>query len=83
MEKTAFFLGYGHFSACIKKSADDAEGILHQRFVDILSHGKYSIYEPVEMGEQTREYFLTILRGFVDRHPFNPELVRILPEPKA
>ena len=83
MEKTAFFLGYGHFSASIKKSADDAEGILHQRFVDILSHGKYSIYEPVEMGEQTREYFLTILRGFVDRHPFNPELVRILPEPKA
>lgn len=75
LEKTAFFHGYGHFASCIKKDANDAEGILHQRFVDILSHGKYSMYEPVEMQEQTRDYFRTILRGFVDRHPFNPALL--------
>lgn len=75
LEKTAFFHGYGHFASCIKKDANDAEGILHQRFVDILSHGKYSMYEPVEMQEQTREYFRTILRGFVERHPFNPALI--------
>lgn len=74
LEKTAFFHGYGHFGNCIKKSADDAEGILHQRFVDILSHGKYSMYEPVEMQEQTRDYFRAILRGFVERFPFNPAL---------
>ena len=55
-------------------------GILHQRFVDLLSHGKYSMYEPTEMGDDTNEYFLTILRGFVERHPFNREL---LPEPAA
>ncbi|HEY9286218.1 MAG TPA: anticodon nuclease [Pyrinomonadaceae bacterium] len=82
LEKTAFFLGYGHFGSCLKKDANDSEGILHQRFVDILSHGKYSMYEPTEMGEQTREYFLTILKGFVDRHPFNPDLVKDLPETK-
>lgn len=80
LEKTALFLGHRHFSACIKKAADDADGILHQRFVDLLSHGKYSMYEPSEMGDETREYFLTILRGFVERHPFNRELV---PEPAA
>ncbi|MBI1890211.1 MAG: AAA family ATPase [Burkholderiales bacterium] len=74
LEKTAFFHGYGHFASCIKKDANDAEGILHQRFVDILSHGKYSMYEPVEMQEQTREYFQMILRGFVERHNFNPAL---------
>jgi wobble nucleotide-excising tRNase len=74
LEKTAFFHGYTHFSSCIKKDADDADGILHQRFVDILSHGKYSMYEPVEMQEQTREYFRAILQGFVERHPFNPKL---------
>jgi wobble nucleotide-excising tRNase len=79
LEKTAFFHGYGHFASCIKRDADDAEGILHQRFVDILSHGKYSMYEPVEMQDQTRDYFRTILRGFVERHPFNPAL---LPEDK-
>lgn len=78
LEKTALFLGHRHFSACIKEVADDADGILHQRFVDLLSHGKYSMYEPAEMGDDTKDYFLTILRGFVDRHPFNRELV---PEP--
>jgi hypothetical protein len=74
LEKTAFFHGYGHFASCIKKDANDAEGILHQRFVDILSHGKYSMFEPVEMQEQTRDCFRAILRGFLERHPFNPAL---------
>lgn len=74
VEKTAFFHGYGHFSSCIKKDANDAEGILHQRFVDILSHGKYSMYEPVEMQEQTRDYFREILRGFVESYHFNQAL---------
>src|SRR5690606_22114580 len=83
VEKTSLFLGYRHFSSCIKKDANDAEGILHQRFVDILSHGKYSMYEPREMGEQTLEYFRAILKGFLDRHPFNPELVKDFPEPKT
>jgi hypothetical protein len=77
LEKTAFFHGYGHFASCIKKDKDDAEGIVHQRFVDILSHGKYSMYEPVEMGEQTKEYFRTILQGFIESFPFNPELLSI------
>ena len=75
LEKTAFFHGYAHFSSCLKKDANDAEGILRQRFVDILSHGKYSMYEPVEMQEQTRDYFREILKGFVERHPFNPALL--------
>ena len=78
LEKTALFLGHRHFSKCLKKAADDADSILHQRFVDLLSHGKYSMYEPTEMGDETKEYFFTILKGFVDQHPFNREL---LPEP--
>ena len=80
LEKTALFLGHRHFSECIKKAADDADGILHQRFVDLLSHGKYSMYEPTEMSDDTKEYFLTILRGFVEHHPFNRKL---LPDPAA
>lgn len=78
LEKTALFLGYTHFSKCIKLADGDADGILHQRFVDLLSHGKYSMYEPAEMGDDTKDYFLTILKAFVERHPFNREL---LPEP--
>jgi hypothetical protein len=74
LEKTAVFHGYGHFSACIKKSQNDADGILHQRFIDLLSHGKYSLYEPKEMGDETRDYFRTILYGFLERYPFNLDL---------
>lgn len=80
LEKTAVFHGYGHFSACIKKDSKDADGILHQRFIDLLSHGKYSLYEPTEMGEQTRDYFRTILYGFIKDYPFNPAL---FPSPPA
>jgi hypothetical protein len=74
MEKTALFLGYTHFSACIQKDSGDTDGLLHQRFVDLLSHGKYSLFEPVDMGEETKRYFRQILRDFLDRYPYNSKL---------
>lgn len=74
LEKTALFLGYTHFSACIKTGANDADGALHQRFVDLLSHGKYSLYEPEAMGEETKQYFRTIVRQFLERYPYNRAL---------
>lgn len=77
LEKAAAFHGYGHFSSCIKIAPDDAEGILYQRFVDILSHGKYSLYEPAEMGEETKKYFQKILYEFIDRYSFNPEIFHV------
>jgi hypothetical protein len=80
LEKTAVFHGYGHFSSCIKKDANDADGILHQRFVDLLSHGKYSLYEPQEMGDETKGYFQKILNEFLARYPFNPALFPSKPE---
>lgn len=74
LEKTALFHGYTHFGACIKKDAGDADGALHQRFVDLLSHGKYSLYEPVEMGDETKKIFRKIVREFLDRYPYNKAL---------
>ena len=74
MEKTALFLGYTHFSACITKDSTDSDGLLHQRFVDLLSHGKYSLYEPVEMGVETKQYFRRIIRDFLNRYPYNKTL---------
>jgi hypothetical protein len=71
---------YGHFSSCIKKDANDADGILHQRFIDLLSHGKYSLYEPQEMGDETKDYFQKILYEFLARYPFNPALFPSTPE---
>jgi energy-coupling factor transporter ATP-binding protein EcfA2 len=80
LEKTAVFHGYGHFSSCIKKDPNDADGILYQRFVDLLSHGKYSLYEPQEMGDETKSYFHKILNEFLVRYPFNPALFPSKPE---
>ncbi|MCC8361608.1 AAA family ATPase [Lysobacter sp. A6] len=74
LEKTALFHGYTHFGACIKKDPGDADGVLHQRFVDLLSHGKYSLYEPVEMGDETKRFFRKIVRDFLDRYPYNKAL---------
>jgi hypothetical protein len=74
LEKTALFHGYGHFANCIKRDPTDADGILHQRFVDLLSHGKYSLYEPQDMGEETKGYFRKILREFLSRYQFNPAI---------
>lgn len=74
LEKTALFHGYAHFGACIKKDTEDADGILHQRFVDLLSHGKYSLYEPIEMGDETKKFFRRIVREFLERYPYNKAL---------
>lgn len=72
LEKTASFHGYRHFSACIKRDADDADGILHTRLINILSHGNYSLYEPQEMLDENKRYFRKILHEFINRYPFNP-----------
>jgi hypothetical protein len=80
LEKTALFHGHEHFSACIKLDQNDADGILHQRFVDLLSHGKYSMFEPSEMGNETKDYFRTILSKFLKCYPFNPALFPEQPE---
>lgn len=74
LEKTASFHGYPNFSACIKQEADDEDGVLHTRLINILSHGNYSLYEPQEMLEENKNYFRKILHDFITRYPFNPAL---------
>lgn len=74
LEKTASFHGYKHFSVCIKQREDDPDGILHTRLINILSHGKYSLFEPQQMLEENKEYFRKILHDFLKRYPFNSAL---------
>jgi AAA domain len=74
LERTASFHGFKNFSACIKKSEDDPDEILHSRLINILSHGNYSLYEPMEMLDDNKVYFKKILRDFMNRYTFNPEL---------
>ncbi len=77
LEKTATFHGFSNFSNCIKKEEDDEEGIVFARIINILSHGNYSLYDPVEMLPENKEYFKKIFNQFMENYKFNPE---ILPE---
>jgi len=74
LEKTATFHGFSGFSECIKKQEDDPEGVVHTRIVNILSHGSYSLFEPVIMIDENKEYFKRVLKDFMNNYKFNPKL---------
>ncbi len=72
LEKTATFFGFNDFSACIHGVDDE---VLFARALNLLSHGKYSAYEPKEMGEDTKQLFQNILSAFLNRYQFDlPEM---------
>jgi wobble nucleotide-excising tRNase len=72
LEKTATFFGFEDFSACIEGIDDE---ILYARALNLLSHGKYSVYEPREMVGDTKELFRKIFDNFLARYRFNlPDL---------
>ncbi len=73
LEKTASFFGHGDFRVCLAGLQDET---LYNRALNLLSHGKYAIYEPVEMVDDNKELFRRILKDVLDRFPFAlPELV--------
>jgi wobble nucleotide-excising tRNase len=74
LEKTAAFHGFKNFSACITQQANDPDGIVHARLINVLSHGNYSLFEPQEMLEENKAYFRTILNDFMENYRFNEEL---------
>jgi wobble nucleotide-excising tRNase len=74
LEKTAAFHGFDKFSDCIKLEQDDADKIIHARRINILSHGNYSIFEPIEMQDENKEHFKKILESFIETYQFNDEL---------
>lgn len=71
LEKTATFFGRDDFSACIH-GLDDAD--LFARALNLLSHGKYDIYQPAEMVDDNKRLFREILNAFLERYEF------VLPE---
>jgi hypothetical protein len=74
MEKTACFHGYRGFAECIQPGEDDPDRAMYKRVVDIMSHGNYSLYEPVEMMDENKEIFRKLLGDFRENFPFNPKL---------
>ena len=75
MEKTSSFHGYGNFADCIQSDEpDDPDKTLYARVVNIMSHGNYSLYEPVPMMEENKAIFRKVLSDFRKNFPFNPAL---------
>ena len=75
MEKTASFHGYDGFSQRIRPDADDPDRTMYQRAINIMSHGNYSLYEPVDMMEENTTIFRTMLGDFRKHFSFNPTLL--------
>lgn len=73
LEKTASFHGYAHFSSCIRKGDAENEPV-YTRIVNLLSHGKYSLFDPKEMVEENKEYFRNILNNFLEDYNFNQRI---------
>lgn len=72
MEKTALFFGSREFSSCIHGLNDE---VLYARALNLLSHGKYSVYEPREMVTDTKDLFKKIYSAFIERYRFElPEI---------
>lgn len=77
MEKAATFHGFNNVGDVLKRAPDDEDdedGTLHFRYVQLLSHGNYSLYEPTEMIEENKQIFRKILKKFMNDYRFNPEL---------
>ncbi len=72
LEKTSTFFGFDDFSACIKGVEDE---VLFSRALNLLSHGKYSIYQPAEMNDDNKALFKRIVYAFLGKYEFQlPEI---------
>lgn len=78
LEKTATFFGRDDFSACIH-GLDDAD--LFSRALNLLSHGKYDIYQPSEMVDDNKRLFGQILDAFLRRYEFT--LPKVFAQPAS
>ena len=67
LEKTAIFFGSQHFSMCFDGLSNKQ---LYARFLNVRSHAKYSVFEPVPLHAAEKKMFREILDAFVKRYPF-------------
>lgn len=74
MKRQRSFHGFKDFIECIKRDEDDEDYYAFARYLNILSHGNITMFEPIEMVEDNKEVFRKILSGFMESYRFNPEL---------
>lgn len=81
MEKTASFFGHSDISFCLK-ALNEEDLALYNRALNLLSHGKYAIHEPTEMGEDNKELFRRILEDFTNAFQFDLPDILGAPQPQ-
>ena len=82
MEKTASFFGHADISFCLKALNNEEDRALYNRALNLLSHGKYAIHEPTEMGEDNKDLFRRILEDFTTKFQFDlPDILEATPTP--
>ena len=71
-EKTSVFFGRDDFSYCLRDVEDKD---LYSRAVNIMSHGRYSLFAPSGMMKENAELFVKIFKAFIDKYKFElPEI---------
>lgn len=70
LEKTASFFGYDKIDKCIEGLREEDE-LRFERALQLFSHGKYSIFDPVEMVDDTKTLFKEIIDTFLDKYKFD------------
>lgn len=75
LEKTAVFFGYTDFSFCLKNKKgkdedNDKNENLYARALNIMSHGRYSIFSPVGMMPDSADLFVKIFDTFTKKYDF-------------
>jgi len=80
LEKAANFHGFNGFSDCLEVDEDDDERTLHARMVNVLNHGSYSLYDPKEMLEENKKYFIQIFNNYMKNYKFNKKLLENINE---
>lgn len=48
---------------------------LHKRSLDVLSHGKYTLFDPKEMVDDNKALFKKILDNFIKHYRFNTDFI--------
>lgn len=66
-EKTSIFFGRDDFSYCLQDVEDKD---LYSRVVNIMSHGRYSLFAPSGMMKENAELFVKIFKAFIDKYKF-------------
>lgn len=67
LEKTSIFFGKDEFSYCLE-GIDDKE--LYTRAVNIMSHGRYSLFTPSGMMKENADLFVKVFNAFTTKYEF-------------